>query len=69
MMPLRDAALIAQIDNLTVPRGQVALWALGQAGFVLKGGNTILTLAHSLARHDHHRGTEDTERVIRSFAA
>lgn len=41
MMPLRDAALIAQIDNLTVPRGQVALWALGQAGFVLKGGNTI----------------------------
>lgn len=38
---LRDAALIAQIDRLTVPYGQVALWSLGQAGFVLKGGNTI----------------------------
>ncbi|GIW00577.1 MBL fold metallo-hydrolase [Roseiflexus sp.] len=41
MMSLRDAALIAQINDLTVPRGQVALWALGQAGFVLKGGNAI----------------------------
>ncbi len=41
MTPLRDAALIAQIDNLTVPYGQMALWSLGQAGFVLKGGHTI----------------------------
>lgn len=41
MMSLRDAALIAQINDLTVPRGQVALWALGQAGFVLKGSDTI----------------------------
>lgn len=37
----RDATLIAQIDHLTVPRGQLALWSLGQAGFVLKGGSTI----------------------------
>ncbi|MGQ9548689.1 MAG: MBL fold metallo-hydrolase [Roseiflexus sp.] len=41
MALLRDAALIVQIDRLTVPQGQMALWSLGQAGFVLKGGNTI----------------------------
>lgn len=41
MTPLRDAALIAQINHLTVPRDQLALWSLGQAGFVLKGGDTI----------------------------
>ena len=36
-----SANLIAQIDSLTVPRGQLALWSLGQAGFVIKGGDTI----------------------------
>src|SRR6266545_5044038 len=36
-----SAALIAQIDSLTVPAGQLALWSLGQAGFVIKGGETI----------------------------
>ncbi len=33
--------LIAQIDRLAVPHGQIALWSLGQAGFVIKGGDTI----------------------------
>lgn len=33
--------LLAQIDRLRVPEGQLALWSLGQAGFVLKGGDTI----------------------------
>ncbi len=37
----RSAALIAQIDGLAVPRGQLALWSLGQAGFVIKGGATL----------------------------
>jgi L-ascorbate 6-phosphate lactonase len=36
-----SAALIAQIDGQTVPHGQLALWSLGQAGFVIKGGATI----------------------------
>lgn len=36
-----SAALIAQIDRLAVPPGQLALWSLGQAGFVVKGGETI----------------------------
>jgi L-ascorbate 6-phosphate lactonase len=38
----RSAALIAQIDRLAVPRGQLALWSLGQAGFVIKGGATLV---------------------------
>src|SRR5215211_4895247 len=36
-----SAALIAQIDGLKVSHGQLALWSLGQAGFVIKGGATI----------------------------
>src|SRR3712207_5537248 len=35
------ANLIAQIDRLQVPQDQLALWALGQSGFALKGGQTI----------------------------
>ena len=38
---LSSSELIAQIDRLVVPQGQIALWALGQAGFVIKGGDTI----------------------------
>ena len=37
-----SAALIAQIDQLAVPHGQLALWALGQSGFVLKGGDAVV---------------------------
>lgn len=35
------AALLDQINRLDVPQGQLALWALGQAGFVIKGQHTI----------------------------
>ncbi len=38
---LSSHELIAQIDRLAVPVGQMALWSLGQAGFVIKGGDTI----------------------------
>lgn len=40
-MDTHSEALLAQIDRLVVPPGQLALWSLGQAGFVLKGGETI----------------------------
>jgi L-ascorbate 6-phosphate lactonase len=40
MLPTPNA-LLAQIERLTVPHGQLALWSLGQAGVVIKGGNTI----------------------------
>ena len=35
------ADLLARINNLPVPSGQLALWALGQSGFAIKGGTTI----------------------------
>jgi L-ascorbate metabolism protein UlaG (beta-lactamase superfamily) len=38
---LRGRALVAQVDALAVPEGMLALWALGQAGFILKGGRTV----------------------------
>lgn len=40
-MDTRSDALLAQVDRLAVPRGQLAIWALGQAGFILKGGDTV----------------------------
>ena len=33
--------LIPQIERLMVPYGQLALWSLGQSGFVIKGESTI----------------------------
>ena len=38
---LSSHELIAQIDDLVVPQGQLALWSLGQAGFAITGGDTI----------------------------
>jgi len=35
-----QGGLIAQIQRLVVLSGQLALWSLGQAGFVIKGGET-----------------------------
>ena len=35
------AELLAHINNLRVPHGQLALWSLGQSGFAIKGGTTI----------------------------
>jgi L-ascorbate metabolism protein UlaG (beta-lactamase superfamily) len=38
------AALVAQVRSLAVPPGMLAIWGLGQAGFVLKGGETVAYL-------------------------
>jgi L-ascorbate metabolism protein UlaG (beta-lactamase superfamily) len=37
----RGRKLIAQIDALEVPAGMLALWGLGQSGFVLKSGRSV----------------------------
>src|SRR4030095_3084443 len=36
-----ETDLIARIEQLVVPSGQLALWSLGQSGFVIKGSSTI----------------------------
>jgi L-ascorbate metabolism protein UlaG (beta-lactamase superfamily) len=38
------AALVAQVESLAVPPGMLALWGLGQSGFILKGGGTVAYL-------------------------
>lgn len=49
-----QSALMHQITHLAVPSGQLALWSLGQAGFILKGGSTVICidpyLSDSIAR-------------------
>ena len=35
-------SLAQQINTLPVPPGSLALWALGQSGFVIKGGDTVV---------------------------
>ncbi len=40
-MTSASGGLAGQIAGLAVPHGAVAIWALGQSGFVLKGGETI----------------------------
>lgn len=43
-MTSRGRALVAQVDALVVPAGMLALWGLGQSGFILKGGQTVAYL-------------------------
>lgn len=43
-MPRENSVLARQIHNLVVPSGQLALWSLGQAGFVIKGGSTTICI-------------------------
>ena len=42
MTPRASRSLTRQVDALAVPPGSLALWALGQSGFVVKGGNTVV---------------------------
>ncbi len=45
-----------QIDALAVPPGSLALWALGQSGFVVKGGNTIVYIDPYLSNYVDEAG-------------
>jgi L-ascorbate metabolism protein UlaG (beta-lactamase superfamily) len=42
MTPHGGRSLTRQVDALRVPPGWLALWALGQSGFVIKGGDTVV---------------------------
>lgn len=37
-------SLVDQIARLRPPYGQLALWSLGQAGFIIKGGDTLVCI-------------------------
>ncbi len=49
-------SLIKRIDALTVPPGSLAVWALGQSGFVLKGGGTIAYIDPYLSNYVDEAG-------------
>ncbi len=38
---ISQKSLMNQIARLELPYGQLALWSLGQAGFIIKGGDTL----------------------------
>lgn len=40
-LSIAQRLLVDQIVHLQVPYGQLALWSLGQAGFIIKGGKTL----------------------------
>jgi len=40
----RGASLAQQMRTLAVPRGHLAIWALGQHGFMLKGGEHVVVI-------------------------
>jgi L-ascorbate metabolism protein UlaG (beta-lactamase superfamily) len=38
------ATLLQQLDAIRPPAGQLALWALGQSGYLVKGGDTLIAI-------------------------
>jgi len=48
---LTGKELIADIEECDLPKGQVALWWMGQEGFVIKLGKTVLYVDVFFSRH------------------
>lgn len=48
--------LVAQINTIPVPPRSLALWALGQSGFILKGGETIAYIDPYLSNYVDEAG-------------
>lgn len=65
--PARGSKLKKDIDAALLPPGAVALWYLGQSGFVVKGAGTILYidpyLSDFLVRFTKGRADEDPRRL------
>lgn len=41
---MREGALLRQLEALSPPAGHLAVWALGQAGYLLKGGDSVVVI-------------------------
>lgn len=44
-------SVVEQVRNLDVPQGQLAIWALGQQGYLLKGGGTVVIIDPYLSNY------------------
>lgn len=60
-------SLIQQINALPVSPGSLALWALGQSGFVIKGGDTVVYIDPYLSGHLGEVGRTASGRRPRQF--
>jgi L-ascorbate 6-phosphate lactonase len=50
-----SSTLVRQIERTVVAPGQLALWSLGQAGFILKGSETLICIDPYLSGRDGRR--------------
>ncbi len=66
MATYQGRRLTEQIDRLAVPHGMLALWALGQVGMVIKGGQTIVYIDPYLS---HYGGRDERGHVMDSGRA
>lgn len=57
------ASLAQQVNALEVPDGQLAIWALGQHGFLLKGGKHVVVIDPYLSNYVSERSPEVQRRV------
>ncbi|MCI0394157.1 MAG: MBL fold metallo-hydrolase [Chloroflexi bacterium] len=64
-----SSQLITQINALQVPPGSLALWALGQSGFVLKGGEIIVYIDPYLSNYVDEAGYAPPGTFPRQFPA
>jgi len=60
-------SLVQQITGLSVPPGSLALWGLGQSGFVIKGGETIVYIDPYLSGQVGEGGRTASGRFPRQF--
>jgi L-ascorbate metabolism protein UlaG (beta-lactamase superfamily) len=60
-------SLVQQINGLSVPSGALALWGLGQSGFVIKGGETIVYVDPYLSGQVGEGGRTASGRFPRQF--
>jgi L-ascorbate metabolism protein UlaG (beta-lactamase superfamily) len=59
--------LIQQIGALAVPSGSLALWALGQSGFVVKGGDTVVYIDPYLSNYVDEAGYAPPGSFLRQY--
>src|SRR5919202_5213308 len=51
MVNANRASVVEQVRSLEVPEGHLAVWALGQAGFLLKGGGHVVVIDPYLSHY------------------
>ncbi len=62
-------SLVSHVDTLSVPPGALAVWSLGQSGFVLKGGATIAYVDPYLSNYVDEAGFAPPGTFPRQFPA